>query len=94
MGTFEPGYSAWMYLCRYSFANRGSGDLSILCTFCKYLYLQIHKGKRYLGHHGGGDEDIRPNTVYTCRIDCVLTSAHTHAGATDCQRMDTRTFHK
>ena len=47
-----------------------------------------------MGHHGGGDEDIRTYIVYTCRIDRVFTRAHTHAGATDSQRMDTRTFYK
>lgn len=39
-----------------------------------------------------GNEDIRTYIVYTCRIDRVFTRAHTHAGATDSQRMDTRTF--
>lgn len=45
-----------------------------------------------MGHHGGGDEDIRTYIVYTCRIYRVFTRAHTHAGATDGQRMDTAHF--
>ena len=94
MGTFEPGYSAWMYLCRYSFAYRGCGDFGILCAFCKSFYLQIYQGKRDMGHHGGVDEDICTYTVYPCRIDCVFTCTHTHAGAADSQCMDTRTFYK
>ena len=94
MGAFKPGYSTWMHLRRYSFAYRGCGDFSILCAFCKSFYLQIHKGKRDMGHHGGGDEDLCTYTVYSCRIDRVFTRAHTHAGATDSQRMDTCTFYK
>lgn len=81
--------------CIYAgIASPTEGDFSILCAFCKSFYLQIHKGKRDMGHHGGGDEDIRTYIVYTCRIYRVFTRAHTHAGATDGQRMDTRTFYK